>query len=906
MRTRNYFKYLFATLFAANISGSVEAQSVQWNQGDVLYYWDKTNPSSYKLDSRKPSNDNTWRTEDISSSSISTNTTERISGSIDGNQSYLCTEIAKFKTSSHSNYRVVAQDITCSVVVPKFTVFYYKCLLAGNVTKDSQTRKYNLRYGFELVDFSNTDYSVKDITWDTYYTNENTTSVESFRGSGNPKVYMGTTLLRNGSKGTSDYVGENYQATLIFSNQGGRVSQTVTKNMGVMAYIYKDYSYSATATFGYTEEGYESIYRYYAQVKYFDNINPANQKQLTSDYNYAEGENGTFPLVGTTPTRDGYTFEGWSTSPTGSVEYRNGDDFCPYDKKDGGGRGNVYLYAVWKPIEYTVRFHTCGGKLSDNIGVKNGVGSLSEGNSVLEIKVQSDDSKGARFWCGNEITIRPGYLMLGWFTSPIKGKGECVYSVADGGCAFNAQKGTYWDNSGENASWVYWIPNDNNPVVNFYAQYEPKFNVSDDGETITFINLKEQQQYKDISSNLANISALDIDGAVKEAKMKTSVAPLVLDLKAIPDYFQPGMGFPVESMKYDGAGAFEYVLRQAKLDGTLSPNALAYLNDNNSLYTTYENVVKQEQCHNLVVTDRYSMKIPYGFNAKKATYERNKDQIGTNDAMWQQSYNSVWGTLCLPYPITNNHSYRDESGIDYQIRFYELYGTHDNYMQFREMAGNQKIEANTPVLYCRTAGVGSAVTVQESSSSGVEVPANIENGQYKVNSVLYSNELREEMKRNENAERVVEEDWQFKGTLETKKFCTKAYSDLCIQKGAQAEFLAGAEVLDPDNEKIPYREIYYFKQDKFTHMTSGVTILPYRAYFDRKKIEESTDQIGESKVSSYSILVMDDDGTTTDITNLIDNHEAKGNGKIYDLSGRRVKQPVKGSIYIVDGKKKMY
>lgn len=336
----------------------------------------------------------------------------------------------------------------------------------------------------------------------------------------------------------------------------------------------------------------------------------------------------------------------------------------------------------------------------------------------------------------------------------------------------------------------------------------------------------------------------------------------------------------------------------------LSPNLLVFVR--NTEGNVYDNLISDWQCQNLVVTDRYSMKIPYGFTAQTATYERNRVQKGTNDAMWQQSYNSVWGTLCLPYPITNNHSYRDESGIDYQIRFYELYGTHDNYMQFREMAGNQKIEANTPVLYCRTAGVGSAVTIQESSSSGVEVPANIENGQYKVNSVLYSNELREEMKRNENAQRVVEEDWQFKGTLETKKFCTKAYSDLCIQKGAQAEFLAGAEVLDPDNEKIPYREIYYFKQDKFTHMTSGVTILPYRAYFDRKKIEESTDQIGESKVSSYSILVVDADGTTTDITNFIDNHEAKGNGKIYDLSGRRVKQPVKGSIYIVDGKKKMY
>ena len=122
---------------------------------------------------------------------------------------------------------------------------------------------------------------------------------------------------------------------------------------------------------------------------------------------------------------------------------------------------------------------------------------------------------------------------------------------------------------------------------------------------------------------------------------------------------------------------------------------------------------------------------------------------------------------------------------------------------------------------------------------------------------------------------------------------------MCNKKGLQSEFLEGAEVVDN-------REIYYFEKDRFTHMTGGVQVLPYRAYFDRTKIEVSEDDSAESKVSSYSILVVDADGTTTDITNLIDNHEAKGNGKIYDLSGRRVKQPVKGSIYIVDGKKKMY
>ena len=57
-----------------------------------------------------------------------------------------------------------------------------------------------------------------------------------------------------------------------------------------------------------------------------------------------------------------------------------------------------------------------------------------------------------------------------------------------------------------------------------------------------------------------------------------------------------------------------------------------------------------------VVTDRYPMKIPYGFTAQKATYERNKAQSQPNagsDGMWTQSSGSRWGTLCLPFDIKN-------------------------------------------------------------------------------------------------------------------------------------------------------------------------------------------------------------------------------------------------------------
>ena len=169
------------------------------------------------------------------------------------------------------------------------------------------------------------------------------------------------------------------------------------------------------------------------------------------------------------------------------------------------------------------------------------------------------------------------------------------------------------------------------------------------------------------------------------------------------------------------------------------------------------------------------------------------------------------------------------------------------------------IPANTPVLYKRIEGEGSDVKIEE---AGVDVPMNTS---YSTNS---GSSL---------------DSWQFIGTLTTKIFCGKDYAKALP---------AGAEKMNGT------KEIYYFKQDKFTHLknTGKVTMLPYRAYF--------TTTESNAKVAAFSLIAIDEEGAT-DITNLIDN-DAEGDGKIYDLNGRRVMQPVSGRLYIVDGKKKVY
>ncbi|MBP5367795.1 MAG: Ig-like domain-containing protein [Bacteroidales bacterium] len=275
-----------------------------------------------------------------------------------------------------------------------------------------------------------------------------------------------------------------------------------------------------------------------------------------------------------------------------------------------------------------------------------------------------------------------------------------------------------------------------------------------------------------------------------------------------------------------------------------SPNLLVYLD---GFYNLQDNQIEDGKCSKLVVTDRYEIKVPYAFKADKALYERNKN-YSDKDAAKAQAANSKWGTLCLPYPIKNNTN---------NVRFYQLAGLKNNYMHFTPMEVDV-IPANTPVLYKRLEGVGSEVKIEEAS---VDVPVN----------TSYSTNLGESY-----------DSWQFVGTLTTKMFCGKDYKNVP----------EGAEKLDGS------KEFYYFKQDKFTHLskTGSLIMLPYRAYF--------TTTSANAKFTTFSIIAMDEEGAT-DITNLIDN-DAEGDGKIYDLNGRRVMQPVSGRLYIVNGQKKVY
>ena len=459
------------------------------------------------------------------------------------------------------------------------------------------------------------------------------------------------------------------------------------------------------------------------------------------------------------------------------------------------------------------------------------------------IKISFTYGHGGADYITNAKTKLGGFKCVGFYDAD----NVLVASVNTNPANYNItinKNNKYW--SGGNWNW----PHD----VTFTARYEPKFtyenNVLDFGTETLEIGIDWSQgvihDVVDAANYLMNEGSVSEDNPVMVVNLKNAKY-LRGDLDA--KYLK----VPLENKPF------------------FSPNLLVYLTngfyDNNIIYDNL--IFEGGGCKSLVVTDRFPIKIPYAFNASTASYARDAN-VEANDSAKVQAENSTWGTLCLPYPTKNNMN---------GVKFYELKSMTNNYMEFSEMSQDAVIPANTPVLYNRTdGGVGSQVKIDELN---VGVP---ENADFTAVNKSYS-----------DADASIH-DWEFRGNLKTTVFYGKGYVGLP----------SGAQILPGD--------VYYFKQNKFTYLNpkmekngktykaAKMTLYPYRAYFYRNT---GGSYYSSTKVSAYSILVIGEDGTTLDITNAILG-DGEGDGKIYDLNGIRVMQPVKGRLYIVNGQKKVY
>ena len=107
------------------------------------------------------------------------------------------------------------------------------------------------------------------------------------------------------------------------------------------------------------------------------NVSPAS-KNVTYSSTY-----GTLP----TPTRTGYSFAGWFTSPTGGTQITSNTKVTTTT--------NQTLYAHWNINQYTLYF--------------NGNGGSSPGSRILNYGQSYGDLPSSS---------RPGYTFNGWFTDP--------------------------------------------------------------------------------------------------------------------------------------------------------------------------------------------------------------------------------------------------------------------------------------------------------------------------------------------------------------------------------------------------------------------------------------------------------------------------------------------------------
>ena len=866
-------------------------------------------------------------------------------------------QIAWFKTTSDNHWRAVSQRFSFKMLVPKYSKADGTFAFAGNVSI-GETNKGDCSYGFEIKDLTPSNVATTGITWNTKDAGED---ISSSSGSNST-----TTIARKGVDTYTKYVGDGMSNfTWSYDNSTGGNSADQTRYLAVMAYLYGDHSYPGEFSVGY--KGIPT-YTYYSIITYYNNDGTENVWHKT-DTLKTTSKTQSFEMPNTIknlPERAGYEFLGWSTDPNATTaEYQGkGNSFCPYDATNGGGKGPVKLYAVWSKIPDIVTLDPQGGEGGTThttaiLGQKlpNGLtaptkegyefkGYYSNANQDYYESIGQDyggkqyydkDMVGVADWDytysgvtlyahwapatfivtfdGTNGAIVPKQLQYDMYGEQkaisdviynsdgvvkisFKYGGQCPSKITNGKFKKAGFKlvGFYDSNNVLvatvdvdhpedrniyfNESSGYWTRKNGNLVwncthdVNLTARYEPKYTVRD-GDIIDF-----GTEYLEVGIDWENSMVHDLLGAAEAEKEAGRISST-----------NPVMVFDIRNARYldNSSKKSDDLMVPLRDKDFISPNLLVYLGE--GAYDVIENEIKTDgTCPGLVVTDRFPIKIPYAFNASKASYARDA-KVADDDKGKDQAKNSYWGTLCLPYPIRNNAS---------GVKFYEFQSTANNYFMFEEMSDNEVIPANTPVLYCRTdGGVGSMITIEEEEK---DVNCNGIITKDEMVSVPANPNFTALVKSYVNAHESIQ-DWEFRGNLKTNVFCGRGYIN------APAEAIANSDITNNG-------EVYYFKQNKFTHlvpaMTKNVngkethydagkmTLYPYRAYFYKKGVNDSS-----AKVSAYSILVVGEDGNTTDITDAIFG-DGEGDGKIYDLNGIRVMQPVKGRLYIVNGQKKVY
>ena len=126
--------------------------------------------------------------------------------------------------------------------------------------------------------------------------------------------------------------------------------------------------YQPGATF--TKNANTTLYAIYQLKTYTIKYNANGGSGAPSNQTKTHGVNLT--LSSSRPSRSGYTFQGWSESSGGSVQYQPGGTFTKNENKT--------LYAIWKRNTWTVTFHANGGRWANGSETYSVV--VNQGDSI--------------------------------------------------------------------------------------------------------------------------------------------------------------------------------------------------------------------------------------------------------------------------------------------------------------------------------------------------------------------------------------------------------------------------------------------------------------------------------------------------------------------------------------------
>lgn len=270
--------------------------------------------------------------------------------------------------------------------------------------------------------------------------------------------------------------------------------------------------------------------------------------------------------------------------------------------------------------------------------------------------------------------------------------------------------------------------------------------------------------------------------------------------------------------------------------------------------------VDYKSISNLVIKDKMPFSSPYTFH------------LGNYTASYTRESANKWSSLFLPFQVKANDN----------IKFYELYGSDEVRLAYQSI-GENVVPANKPIA-CFGSGT---FTLTNTNVEVMKDPVDLSKGPYSEELFAFTSEDIREFAENFGSAKPEAgsedcEAWQLVGT----RFARYIY-------GTEN---AGAM---PAGSNVEKRNVYYFSGGNFTYVNPKGRVLfaPFRAYY----------QLGaNSSIKTFSIIAFDENDGATDITDVMTGNDSEGDGKIYDLMGRRVKMPLKGHVYVVNGKKKLY